>query len=151
MKTIIVFLLLFNSFLLNAQEQSRYIDLKKLHIKGVVFSESYKIVGNYYPCDQGRVTISDEDIIQAELLLERNLYKKGLTYIKRSVRQYVGLRNCKGERIVLMQLISKKCTRHIKRRFQLDWKRDYVIGHGDYFEKNRYHYLINLDKQIIEE
>lgn len=137
--------LFFISLNINGQQ---LIGEKKIYNgKGVIFDSLATIhatFGNY----QYRYTPKLDDIRLAEEILSTTLddYKN---QFKKYNRQYLGFVNEKNEKIILVNLLYFKMSkRKINNRYG-NWKKEFVVGFGDFFDKYRAIYRVNLSTKSL--
>jgi hypothetical protein len=137
------------------------VTLKNLYCgDGVIFTTEYKLP-IIIEGGSKRFTPSIEDITKAETLLLSNpdevkykglvgmyepnkLKKKLCTYN----RQYVGYQNAALDSIILIHLLNFKNKKQAKTNFT-DWNNSYIIGFGDFYERNMLTVMLNLTKKEV--
>ncbi|NQX41266.1 hypothetical protein SAMN05421820_107197 [Pedobacter steynii] len=137
------------------------VSLKEMYCgDGVIFPLDHKL-----PILLGegtkRFTPSIEEITRAELLLSNNI--AGVNYIdltgkykpdhlKKTLykynRQYVGYQNADSDRIILINLMNFAKKRQAKENFD-GWETAYIVGFGEFYEKNRIALMVNLTKKEV--
>jgi len=131
--------------------------------RGVVFPATYTPMLNYQNF-RGRFTPTDSDIVVTEKVFlngynelhindPRFLKFKRIKNVKREFRnfnrQYLGYYNEEGERIIMMQLLNFSKISVRKHFEELGWREGYIFGFGRFYERNRKHFLINLDRKKL--
>jgi hypothetical protein len=127
---------------------------------GVIFATEYKLP---IIIEEGskRFTPSIENITKAETLLLSNsdeVKYKGLVgmyepnKLKKKLcrynRQYVGYQNAASDSIILIHLLNFKNKKQAKANFT-DWNNSYIIGFGDFYERNMLTVMVNLTKKEV--
>jgi len=64
-------------------------------------------------------------------------------------RQYLGFRNSKGEKIVLLNLLNFKQCKKARINF-IDLETKYMRGFGKFYEENSIEFLLNLDLKTLK-
>lgn len=128
--------------------------------EGIIFPFDYKL-----PIDlkdaKKRFTPSLVDVNKAELYLLSNsadvkyieLYgmyepSKLKMKLRKYNRQYVGYQNTELDTVILINLLNFSKKKYAKSYFE-GWKKEYVFGLGDFYEKNSISFLINLTKKEV--
>lgn len=137
------------------------VTLKKIyHGEGIIFTTEYKLPIIIEDSSM-RFTPSTEDVTKAETLLLNNseevkykgligmyepykLKKKLCTYN----RQYVGYQNASSDNVILIHLLNFENKKKAKVNFS-EWKNAYVIGFGDFYERNMLTVTVNLTKKEV--
>ncbi len=128
--------------------------------ESVVFTQEYNpplVLNN----SKGLFTPSIAEIEQAEKILF-NRYNKDLildslyTHIKnvqkkykRYNRQYLGYLDDSGDKIILINLLNFRKKKIAKEKFK-GWNEEYIIGFGEYYEKNSVRYDVNLARGSLK-
>lgn len=149
--------LLFFSLTLSLYGQDHFEYTNREHFKGtgVVFTANYR-VPIYLPKKIKQFTPAKEQIDLAERVLNEryniddslnNETKPFKNVFWRYNRQYVGLLDTStGEHYISVSLMNFKRRRIAESHFE-GWRENYVVGFGDYYEKNTRTYLVNLNTQ----
>jgi len=127
---------------------------------GVIFSSNHKLpvlLGK----DVNRFTPSVEVVRRAETLLLNNV--AGVNYIDltgiyapkrlkktlcRYNRQYVGYQNAELDSIIVVNLMNFSKKKQAGENFS-GWQNSYIIGFGEFYEKNRVAISVNLTKREV--
>jgi hypothetical protein len=163
MKNVKYILLVFVAFasLQGHGQQTVPVTLKNLYQgEGIIFDAEYKIPIIIEEASK-RFTPSIEEINKAETLLLSNsndVSYKGLngmyepSKLKKKLckynRQYVGYLNANSDQIILIHLLNFKGKKKAKMNFS-DWKNVYIVGFGDFYERNMLTVLVNLTKSEV--
>ena len=68
---------------------------------------------------------------------------------KKYKRQYIGFIDALGNKVVLIQFLNFNKKRKARTYFD-KWKEDFIIGFGDFYEKNTVRFLVNLNLKKVE-
>ncbi|RZJ63470.1 MAG: hypothetical protein EOO47_28535 [Flavobacterium sp.] len=137
------------------------VSLKHLYFgDGVIFTAQYKLPIILQEGSRA-FTPSLEEIKKAEMLLLSNSndvnykdlsgrytpskLKKTLEHFN---RQYVGYQNSTSDRIILIHLLNFKNKGQARNNFD-DWTNTYIIGFGDFYERNILTLMVNLTKKEV--
>jgi hypothetical protein len=161
MKSLIWLIIIFSLSIINGCQAQHRLNIMEtssnevLHleygnVKGVIFSKFYRPkieLGKI----RDRFTPNSVELLAVEELL--NQYKKdnsrsGLKKLSNYARQYIGYTDDAGGRFIIVQLLNLVNSRNEPSEFN-NWKYDYIVGMGDFYEKNTKRYIVNLEKNTI--
>ena len=91
-----------------------------------------------------RFTPSDIMILKAEEMLHLE-YQKAL---RKFHRQYIGYINDRNDSILLVQFLRIVSQSKMKEYFP-NWKNEYIVGFGRFYEENTNRYIINFNQNRI--
>ncbi|KAA5536547.1 hypothetical protein F0919_02445 [Taibaiella lutea] len=140
----------------NAQTTYKYYNPK--HFKGysIVFTKEYK--ANFLLREfKEQFTPAKKEIDSAEAIFMRrydvDINKKEayistnnpVKFFKYYLRQYMGLINLNDEKVILIKMLNvpKPRRKTIEEHYE-NWESKYVLGTGDFYERNTVPFLVNL-------
>ena len=156
MRKVVTFILVHISFIINCQVSFSYVNNLQFRGEGVVFTSEY--TPNFRPQVGVKIfTPSKNDIFRAEeILLTR--FNTDVNWTKKKTpakkkfwkynRQYLGVLTKKGEKKIIIQLLNFKCKRKAQDNFP-NWRNEYVIGFGEYYEKNTLRLEANITSESL--
>lgn len=144
-----ILILLFLPFLTYCQSAVMYENKNILKHKAVIFDTSYIL-----PIDNvnkmSRFEVSEEEIFYVEKILNNITIKLyGRKKLRDFVRQYVGYKNDQGGKFILINLLYYKCYKDFNKNFD-GYEKDFIVGFGDYYEKNSLCLKVNLETGLVE-
>jgi hypothetical protein len=117
---------------------------KKDNLCSVIFGSTYELP--FEKVIKNRFTPISADIDSAENLLKKESVKKYAfnTYI----RQYVGYIDTNNNKIIIINLLKNLGTNENQQYYE-DWKKEFIVGFGEVYEKNTVVKKVNLSKGNI--
>ncbi|WP_040497357.1 hypothetical protein [Fulvivirga imtechensis] len=135
-------LILFSGFLISySYGQSLAQEVKTDHSRreAVIFGSDYKDI-LIVPKEYDRFTPDITQINSVERVL-----CKSIQGFRNNFRQYVGYINTESDSIILVSILSKK----VIKKNQESWKREFIYGLGDFYERNQRIIYYNLSENKI--
>jgi hypothetical protein len=130
---------------------------------GKIFYNFSQVVDNIEGAKK-EMEVSISDVVKAEKILFDNyneVYRKDnrfsnfnyqvknpKKYLFTYYRQYFGFHNESNDRVVVIFLMNFKEYKKAKDYF-INWKNEFAIGNGDFYEKNQKIFLVNLNKRNV--
>jgi len=157
MRVLTILFILLTANLSYSQNYSRnYTNQDFFKGKAIIFNKNYKPPIKL-PSNIERFSPSDEEIILTESLIA-NRYDKDINWGKETKnvkkkywkynRQYLGYIDSQGNKKIVINLLNFKCRKKAQEKFE-GWKNGFVIGFGEYYEKNSLRLVADLTSKKI--
>ena len=164
-RILIIFQIVLAGKLYAQQSNVEYIQIPDFYSgKGIIFSKDYKIsfyieeASNRFTPNKDQIHRSEEILINgynyalqndkrvSSFLVKSKNVKKEL---KSYYRQYIGYIDSQGNHKIIIHLLNFKCRRKAQKYFD-NWKNEYIIGYGEYYEKNTKTFIVSLDENKLD-
>jgi hypothetical protein len=111
--------------------------------RGIIFPKEYnpKIIISDL---KDRFTPNDRIISKAEKLILLQFKNR----LKKYQRQYVGYIDNQRDSLILIQFLKTKSQTKMN-KYYYNWKNEYIVGFGNFYENNTRRYIVNINNGLI--